>query len=158
MCSAEIDPHLTAIIACTGSLAQINPSSLMMVVVASVSNLSVSAMFLAGALIGLSTRLGLLASAYAHARRGGPQYRRTQHYPGFPAHFQALADDDRDPDPRDLRPRDRPLPAEARGLALGNTRRHGVSEQSLYRWKAKAGGLEDYEVRRVKQLEAENAK
>ncbi len=38
------------------------------------------------------------------------------------------------------------------------TRRHGVSEQSLYRWKAQYGGLEDYEVRRVKQLEAENAK
>ncbi len=38
------------------------------------------------------------------------------------------------------------------------TRRHGVSEQSFYRWKAKFGGLEVSEVRRLKALEAENAK
>ncbi len=38
------------------------------------------------------------------------------------------------------------------------TRRHGVSEQSFYRWKAKYGGLEVSEVRRLKALEAENAK
>ena len=64
-----------AIIACAGSLAQIIPPSLMMVVVALVSNLSVGAMFLAGVLPGLLTVPGLLASAYLHARRGGPQYR-----------------------------------------------------------------------------------
>ena len=67
-----------AVIACAGSLAQIIPPSLMMVVVALVSNLSVGAMFLAGVLPGLLTVPGLLASAYLHARRGGPQYRDTE--------------------------------------------------------------------------------
>ena len=67
-----------AIIACAGSLAQVIPPSLMMVVVALVSNLSVGAMFLAGILPGLLTVPGLLASAYLHARRGGPQYRDTE--------------------------------------------------------------------------------
>ena len=38
------------------------------------------------------------------------------------------------------------------------TRRHGISEQSFYRWKAKYGGLEVSEARRLKALEAENAK
>lgn len=67
-----------AIIACAGSLAQIIPPSLMMVMVALVSNLSVGAMFLAGVVPGLLTVPGLLASAYLHARRGGPQYREVQ--------------------------------------------------------------------------------
>ena len=67
-----------AVIACAGSLAQIIPPSLMMVVVALVSNLSVGAMFLAGVLPGLLTVPGLLASAYLHARRGGAQYRDTE--------------------------------------------------------------------------------
>jgi putative transposase len=38
------------------------------------------------------------------------------------------------------------------------TRRHGVSEQSFYRWKAKYAGLEVSELRRLNELEAENAK
>ena len=38
------------------------------------------------------------------------------------------------------------------------TRRHGFSEQSFYRWKAKYGGLDVSEARRLKALEAENAK
>ncbi len=67
-----------AIIACAGSLAQIIPPSLMMVIVALVSDLSVGAMFLAGVIPGLMTVPGLLASAYIHARRGGPQYREVQ--------------------------------------------------------------------------------
>jgi C4-dicarboxylate transporter, DctM subunit len=67
-----------AIIACAGSLAQIIPPSLMMVVVALVSNLSVGAMFLAGVLPGLLTVPGILATAYIHARRGGPQYREVE--------------------------------------------------------------------------------
>ena len=67
-----------AVIACAGSLAQIIPPSLMMVVVALVSNLSVGAMFLAGVLPGLMTVPGLLATAYIHARRGGPQYREVE--------------------------------------------------------------------------------
>ena len=67
-----------AVIACAGSLAQVIPPSLMMVVVALVSNLSVGAMFLAGVLPGLMTVPGLLIAAWLHARRGGPQYREVQ--------------------------------------------------------------------------------
>jgi len=37
-------------------------------------------------------------------------------------------------------------------------RRMGVSDQSFHRWKAKYGGLEVPEARRLKQLEVENAK
>ncbi len=47
---------------------------------------------------------------------------------------------------------------EAGGAVKEVTRRHGVSEQSFYRWKAKYGGLEVSEVRRLKELESENAK
>ncbi len=47
---------------------------------------------------------------------------------------------------------------EAGGTVTEITRRHGVSEQSFYRWKAKYGGLEVSEARRLKVLEAENAK
>ena len=35
-------------------------------------------------------------------------------------------------------------------------RRHGISEQTFYRWKAKYGGMEVNEARRLKQLEEEN--
>lgn len=37
-------------------------------------------------------------------------------------------------------------------------RRHGVSQQTMYRWKQQYGGLETSELRRLKQLEAENAR
>jgi putative transposase len=37
-------------------------------------------------------------------------------------------------------------------------RRHGVSEQTFYRWKQKYGGLEVGEATRLKQLEDENAR
>ncbi len=47
---------------------------------------------------------------------------------------------------------------EAGGTVKEVTRRHGVSEQSFYRWKAKYGGLEVSEVRRLKALASENAK
>ena len=47
---------------------------------------------------------------------------------------------------------------EAGGTVKEITRRHGVSEQSFYRWKAKYAGLEVSEVRRLKELESENAK
>ena len=36
-------------------------------------------------------------------------------------------------------------------------RHHGVSQQTLFRWKQQYGGLETSELRRLKQLEAENA-
>lgn len=35
-------------------------------------------------------------------------------------------------------------------------RRHGISEQSFYRWRSKYGGLEVSEARRLKELEDEN--
>ena len=35
-------------------------------------------------------------------------------------------------------------------------RTHGISEQTYHRWKAKYGGLDVNEVRRLKQLEDEN--
>lgn len=37
-------------------------------------------------------------------------------------------------------------------------RRHGISEQTYYRWKAKFGGMEISEARRLKDLEDENAR
>ncbi len=37
-------------------------------------------------------------------------------------------------------------------------RRHGISEQTLYRWKQKDDGLERNEVTRLKALEEENAR
>lgn len=35
-------------------------------------------------------------------------------------------------------------------------RRHGISEQTFYRWKQKYGGLEENEAKRLKALEEEN--
>jgi putative transposase len=37
-------------------------------------------------------------------------------------------------------------------------RKHGVSEATLYNWKAKYGGLDVSDARRLKALEEENAK
>jgi putative transposase len=37
-------------------------------------------------------------------------------------------------------------------------RRHGVSQNTLYNWRKKYGGLEVSEARRLKQLEDENRK
>jgi putative transposase len=45
------------------------------------------------------------------------------------------------------------------GLATPELRRkHGVSGQTLYRWKAKDGGLEVSEAQRLRHLEEENRK
>ena len=38
------------------------------------------------------------------------------------------------------------------------SRRHGVAENTIYRWKSKYGGLEISEAKRLRQLEQENAK
>jgi len=35
-------------------------------------------------------------------------------------------------------------------------RKHGICDQTYYRWKAKFGGLEVSEARRLRQLEGEN--
>lgn len=37
-------------------------------------------------------------------------------------------------------------------------RRHGISEPTFYNWKAKYAGMTVSEVRRLKELEAENGK
>lgn len=37
-------------------------------------------------------------------------------------------------------------------------REHGISEATYYNWKSKYGGLEASDVKRMKELEAENAK
>ena len=37
-------------------------------------------------------------------------------------------------------------------------RKYGVSEQTFYNWKAKYGGMTVSEARRLRELEAENAK
>ena len=37
-------------------------------------------------------------------------------------------------------------------------RRHGISEATFYKWKAKLGGLEVSEAKRLRTLEEENAK
>ena len=37
-------------------------------------------------------------------------------------------------------------------------RRHGISQQTLYRWKQKYDGLEGQDVRRLKALEEENVR
>lgn len=37
-------------------------------------------------------------------------------------------------------------------------RKHGVSNASIYKWKAKYGGMEVSEAKRLKSLEDENAK
>lgn len=51
------------------------------------------------------------------------------------------------------------LKEHAAGEATGALcRRHGISQQTLYRWKAKYDGLEGRDVRRLKALEEENAR
>ncbi len=45
---------------------------------------------------------------------------------------------------------------EAGGKLADVCRRHGISEPTFYAWKAKFGGMEVNEARRLKQLEDEN--
>lgn len=45
------------------------------------------------------------------------------------------------------------------GVALGElTRKHGICEGTYYRWKAKYGGLELSDAKRLRQFEQENAR
>lgn len=37
-------------------------------------------------------------------------------------------------------------------------RRHGIAENTIYRWKSKFGGMEISEAKRLRELEQENAK
>jgi putative transposase len=45
------------------------------------------------------------------------------------------------------------------GLAVNEVcRKHGISSATYYKWKSKYGGLEASELKRLKELEAENSK
>jgi putative transposase len=48
--------------------------------------------------------------------------------------------------------------AAAGATAVEVCRRHGVSETTFYRWKAKFGGIAVSDARRLRQLEAENSR
>ncbi len=37
-------------------------------------------------------------------------------------------------------------------------KRHGISEQTIYTWRKRFGGLQSNDVRRLRQLEVENAR
>ena len=40
----------------------------------------------------------------------------------------------------------------------GICRKHGISDATYYKWKSKYGGMEASDLKRVKELEAENAR
>ena len=43
------------------------------------------------------------------------------------------------------------------GISIGDlARKHGLSENTLYRWKSKYGGMEASDAKRLKSLEDEN--
>ena len=48
--------------------------------------------------------------------------------------------------------------AEAGATTADLARRHGISEATIYNWKAKYGGMEVSEAKRLRSLEEENAK
>jgi putative transposase len=48
--------------------------------------------------------------------------------------------------------------AEAGQAVKDLCRKHGVSEQTFYRWKTKYGGMEVNDARRLRELEEENRK
>lgn len=47
---------------------------------------------------------------------------------------------------------------EAGSTIVDLARRHGIAENTIYRWKAKYGGLEVSEAKRLRQLEQENTR
>ncbi|MBE9636823.1 TRAP transporter large permease [Salipiger mangrovisoli] len=64
-----------ALIACAGSIAQVIPPSLTMVILAVVSNVSIGALFVSGVLPGLMCIVILMLIAYFQAKKGGETYR-----------------------------------------------------------------------------------
>lgn len=51
------------------------------------------------------------------------------------------------------------LKAHEAGASVADLSRcHGVVENTIYRWKSKYGGMEVSEAKRLRELEAENAK
>lgn len=47
---------------------------------------------------------------------------------------------------------------EAGATVADISRRHGISENTIHRWKSKFGGMEVSEAKRLRELEQENAK
>jgi C4-dicarboxylate transporter DctM subunit len=64
-----------ALIACAGSVAQVIPPSLTMVILAVVSNISIGALFVSGIVPGLLCISMLMIIAFLKARKGGDAYR-----------------------------------------------------------------------------------
>ena len=51
------------------------------------------------------------------------------------------------------------LSEQERGMATAEVcRKHGISQNTFYKWKAKFGGMDVSDARRLKELEAGNAK
>jgi len=51
------------------------------------------------------------------------------------------------------------LSEQERGMATAEVyRRHGVSQGTFYKWKAKFGGMDVSDARKLKSLESENAR
>ena len=51
------------------------------------------------------------------------------------------------------------LAEQERGVATAEVcRRHGVSQGTFYKWKAKFGGMDVSDARKLKSLESENAR
>jgi putative transposase len=48
--------------------------------------------------------------------------------------------------------------ADSGALVKDVCRKYGISDATYYKWKSKYGGLEVSDVRRMRELEAENAK
>lgn len=67
-----------AIIAATGSLAPVIPPSIIMIIIAITSNLSIGAMFLGGIVPGLLIAFALAFVCWLFARRGGEAYRDSE--------------------------------------------------------------------------------
>ena len=67
-----------ALIACAGSLAQVIPPSLTMIILAVVSNVSIGALFVAGIVPGFLCIFLLMVCAYLFARKRGATYRETE--------------------------------------------------------------------------------
>ena len=84
-----------AIIACAGSLAQVIPPSLTMVVVAVIANMSIGALFLSGVVPGLLCIGTLMIASYIHARNGRSAISRIR-----TVHADAPLDDRHRGDPR----------------------------------------------------------
>jgi C4-dicarboxylate transporter DctM subunit len=68
------------LIAAAGTLGPVIPPSIMMIVLATSTNISIGRAFLGGIVPGLLMAVAILVSGYIYARRGGSAYRETQSF------------------------------------------------------------------------------